>query len=375
MPSADLDTLKAEITTAIDAATSEQALDAVRVGALGKKGSVSALLATLGKMTPEERQTAGPAINGLKNELAGLIDAKSAELKARALEARLAAERVDVTLPVRPAPTARGRIHPVSQALDEITAIFSDMGFSIAEGPDIETDYYNFTALNFPEGHPAREMHDTFFFNEGPDGTRKLLRTHTSPVQIRTMQQANEKPPAAWMTPSQTPPIRIIAPGRTYRCDSDQTHTPMFHQVEGLVIDKTSHIGQLRWILEEFFKAYFEVDEVKTRFRPSFFPFTEPSMEVDVQCDRSGSEIKIGEGSDWLEILGCGMVHPNVIRMAGLDPDEYQGFAWGMGIDRIAMLKYGMPDLRAYFDADQRWLDHYGFRPLDLPTLFGGLSS
>ncbi|UJQ93275.1 phenylalanine--tRNA ligase subunit alpha [Mariluticola halotolerans] len=375
MPTADLDTLKAEITTAINAASNEQALDAVRVGALGKKGSVSALLATLGKMTPEERKTAGPAINGLKNELAGLIDAKSAELKTKALEARLAAERVDVTLPVRPAATARGRIHPVSQALDEITAIFSDMGFSIAEGPDIETDYYNFTALNFPEGHPAREMHDTFFFNEGPDGTRKLLRTHTSPVQIRTMQQANEKPPAAWMTPSQTPPIRIIAPGRTYRCDSDQTHTPMFHQVEGLVIDKTSHIGQLRWILEEFFKAYFEVDEVKTRFRPSFFPFTEPSMEVDVQCDRSGSEIKIGEGSDWLEILGCGMVHPNVIRMAGLDPDEYQGFAWGMGIDRIAMLKYGMPDLRAYFDADQRWLDHYGFRPLDLPTLFGGLSS
>ncbi len=375
MPTADLDTLKAEITTAINAASNEQALDAVRVGALGKKGSVSALLATLGKMTPEERKTAGPAINGLKNELAGLIDAKSAELKTKALEARLAAERVDVTLPVRPAATARGRIHPVSQALDEITAIFSDMGFSIAEGPDIETDHYNFTALNFPEGHPAREMHDTFFFNEGPDGTRKLLRTHTSPVQIRTMQQANEKPPAAWMTPSQTPPIRIIAPGRTYRCDSDQTHTPMFHQVEGLVIDKTSHIGQLRWILEEFFKAYFEVDEVKTRFRPSFFPFTEPSMEVDVQCDRSGSEIKIGEGSDWLEILGCGMVHPNVIRMAGLDPDEYQGFAWGMGIDRIAMLKYGMPDLRAYFDADQRWLDHYGFRPLDLPTLFGGLSS
>ncbi len=375
MPTADLDTLKAEITTAINAASNEQALDAVRVGALGKKGSVSALLATLGKMTPEERKTAGPAINGLKNELAGLIDAKSAELKTKALEARLAAERVDVTLPVRPAATARGRIHPVSQALDEITAIFSDMGFSIAEGPDIETDYYNFTALNFPEGHPAREMHDTFFFNEGPDGTRKLLRTHTSPVQIRTMQQANEKPSAAWMTPSQTPPIRIIAPGRTYRCDSDQTHTPMFHQVEGLVIDKTSHIGQLRWILEEFFKAYFEVDEVKTRFRPSFFPFTEPSMEVDVQCDRSGSEIKIGEGSDWLEILGCGMVHPNVIRMAGLDPDEYQGFAWGMGIDRIAMLKYGMPDLRAYFDADQRWLDHYGFRPLDLPTLFGGLSS
>ena len=236
------------------------------------------------------------------------------------------------------------------------------MGFAIAEGPDVETDYYNFTALNFPEGHPAREMHDTFFFEPDANGERKLLRTHTSPVQIRSMELGE-------------PPIRIVTPGRTYRNDSDQTHTPMFHQVEGLVIDKSSHIGQLRWVLEEFLKAFFEVESVKTRFRPSFFPFTEPSMEVDVQCDRSGNEVKIGQGDDWLEILGCGMVHPNVIRAGGLDPEVYQGFAWGMGIDRLAMLKYGMADLRAFFDADKRWIDHYGFRPLDLPTLFGGLSS
>jgi phenylalanyl-tRNA synthetase alpha chain len=358
----DLESLRTEITAAIAAAADEQALDAVRVAALGKKGSVSALLATLGKMTPEERKTAGPAINGLKKEMAAAVDARAAVLQTAALEARLASERVDITLPLRQAPTSAGRIHPVSQVIDEITAIFSDMGFSIAEGPDIETDYYNFTALNFPEGHPAREMHDTFFMQPGEDGTRKVLRTHTSPVQIRTME-------------NQEPPIRVVIPGRTYRHDSDQTHTPMFHQVEGLVIDKSSHIGQLRWVLEEFLKAFFEVDNVKTRFRPSFFPFTEPSMEVDVQCDRSGADVKIGEGDDWMEILGCGMVHPNVLKNCGLDPDVYQGFAWGIGIDRLAMLKYGMPDLRAFFDADQRWIDHYGFRPLDLPTLFGGLSS
>lgn len=372
---AQISTLRTELSDAIAAADTEAALDAVRVSALGKKGSVSALLATLGSMAPEDRKSAGPAINGLKTEIGGLIDARSVDLKKAALDARLKAETVDVTLPLQPAPTARGRIHPISQTIDEITAIFSDMGFSIAEGPDIETDYYNFTALNFPEGHPAREMHDTFFMKTGADGVKKVLRTHTSPVQVRVMQKTNEKPAASYLTPPIDPPIRVVMPGRTYRNDSDQTHTPMFHQVEGLVIDKSSHIGQLRWVLEEFLKAFFEVPNVTLRFRPSFFPFTEPSMEVDVQCDRSGNEVKIGEGSDWLEILGCGMVHPNVIRSAGLDPDIYQGFAWGMGIDRIAMLKYGMPDLRAFFDADQRWLDHYGFRPLDLPTLFGGLSS
>ncbi|UXN71301.1 phenylalanine--tRNA ligase subunit alpha [Devosia neptuniae] len=370
-----IDTLRAELSAAIANAGDDAALDTVRVAALGKKGSVSALLASLGSMAPDERKSAGPAINGLKQEIAGLIEAKSGALKAAALDARLKAETVDITLPLPAAPTARGRIHPISQTIDEITAIFSDMGFSIAEGPDIETDYFNFTALNFPEGHPAREMHDTFFMKPGADGVKKVLRTHTSPVQMRVMQRTNEKPAASYLTPPMDPPIRVVMPGRTYRNDSDQTHTPMFHQVEGLVIDKSSHIGQLRWVLEEFLKAYFEVPNVTLRFRPSFFPFTEPSMEVDVQCDRSGNEVKIGEGSDWLEILGCGMVHPNVIRNAGLDPDVYQGFAWGMGIDRIAMLKYGMPDLRAFFDADQRWLDHYGFRPLDLPTLFGGLSS
>ncbi|MGV3574360.1 MAG: phenylalanine--tRNA ligase subunit alpha [Devosia sp.] len=370
-----IETLRAELSAAIAAADTESALDTVRVAALGKKGSVSALLGTLGSMAADERKSAGPAINGLKNDIAGLIEARSTELKGAALEARLKAETVDVTLPLPPAPTARGRIHPISQTIDEITAIFSDMGFAIAEGPDIETDYFNFTALNFPEGHPAREMHDTFFMKPGADGVKKVLRTHTSPVQVRVMQKTNEKPAASYLTPSQDPPIRVVMPGRTYRNDSDQTHTPMFHQVEGLVIDKDSHIGQLRWVLEEFLKAFFEVPSVTLRFRPSFFPFTEPSMEVDVQCDRSGSEVKIGEGNDWLEILGCGMVHPNVLRNAGLDPDVYQGFAWGMGIDRLAMLKYGMPDLRAFFDADQRWIEHYGFRPLDLPTLFGGLSS
>ena len=358
----DLSSLESETLAAIAAASDENALEAVRVGALGKKGSISALLATLGKMSPDERKTAGAAINALKDKATSALGERRAVLKEAALDARLAAETVDVTLPVREAPFETGRIHPISQVMDELTAIFADMGFSIAEGPDVESDDYNFTKLNFPAGHPAREMHDTFFFNPGPDGNRKLLRTHTSPVQVRTM-LANK------------PPIRVICPGRTYRCDSDQTHTPMFHQVEGLVIDKTAHLGHLKWILEEFCKAFFEVPSVKMRFRPSFFPFTEPSMEVDIQCSRKGGEIRFGEGDDWLEILGCGMVHSNVLRNCGLDPDEYQGFAWGMGIDRIAMLKYGMPDLRPFFEADVRWLSHYGFRPLDLPSLAGGLSA
>ena len=358
---ADLDALESELSGAIAAASDEAALEAIRVTALGKKGSVSELLKGLGAMSPEERKTAGPALNGLRDRVAAAIAARRDVLKAEGLAARLAAEAVDVTLPVRAGALETGRIHPVSQVIDEITAIFGDLGFSVAEGPDIETDHYNFTALNFPVGHPAREMHDTFFFSPDENGERLLLRTHTSPVQMRTMER-------------QAPPIRIIAPGRTYRCDSDQTHTPMFHQVEGLVIDRSSHIGHLKWLLEAFCRAFFEVEKVEMRLRPSFFPFTEPSMEVDIRCKRVGNEIRIGEGDDWLEILGCGMVHPNVIRFAGLDPDEFQGFAFGMGIDRIAMLKYGMPDLRAFFDADVRWLSHYGFRPLDLPTLVGGLS-
>jgi len=358
----EIDNLGVSLLDDIARASDEAALEHIRIAALGKAGSVSALLKTLGAMTPDERKEKGPLINGLRDRVQAALLARKEALGEAALEARLASERIDVTLPVREGPEARGRIHPISQVIDEITAIFGDMGFAVAEGPDVETDDLNFTRLNFPVGHPAREMHDTFFFAPDSQGERKLLRTHTSPVQVRTML-------------AQQPPIRVICPGRTYRNDSDQTHTPMFHQVEGLVIDKSAHMGHLKWILEEFCKSFFEIDDVKMRFRPSFFPFTEPSMEVDIQCSRKGGEIRFGEGDDWLEILGCGMVHPNVLRNCGLDPDVYQGFAWGMGIDRIAMLKYGMPDLRPFFEADVRWLQHYGFRPLDLPTLTGGLSS
>jgi phenylalanyl-tRNA synthetase alpha chain len=358
----DLAQLEQNILSAVAAAADEAAVEAVRVAALGKKGSVSELLATLGKMSPDDRKTKGAAINAVKERVTTAIAARRESLKNAALDARLNTEAVDVTLPVRDSPAEIGRIHPVSQVTNEITAIFADMGFSVAEGPDIESEDYNFTKLNFPENHPARDMHDTFYFPPKPDGARMLLRTHTSPVQIRIML-------------SQKPPIRVIIPGRTYRSDSDQTHTPMFHQVEGLVIDKSSHLGHLKWILAEFCKAFFEVDQVNMRFRPSYFPFTEPSLEVDIQYRRDKSEIRVGEGEDWMEILGCGMVHPNVLRNCGLDPDIYQGFAWGLGIDRLAMLKYGMPDLRAFFEADVRWLAHYGFRPLDVPTLAGGLSS
>jgi phenylalanyl-tRNA synthetase alpha chain len=358
----DIATLEADTIATIAGAADEAALEAVRVGTLGKSGSVSALLKTLGAMTPEQRKEQGPLINGLKERVTAALAARREALKGAALDARLNTETVDVTLPVREAPAEVGRIHPVSQVIDELTTIFADMGFAVAEGPDIETDDLNFGKLNFPEGHPAREMHDTFYFNPKPDGSRMLLRTHTSPVQIRTMMR-------------QKPPIRVICPGRTYRSDSDQTHTPMFHQVEGLVIDKGSHLGHLKWILQEFCRAFFEVDNVKMRFRPSYFPFTEPSLEVDIQCRKTKDDIRFGEGDDWLEILGCGMVHPNVLRNCGIDPDVYQGFAWGMGIDRIAMLKYGIADLRALFDADVRWLSHYGFKPLDLPTLAGGLSN
>ena len=358
----DIKRLEQQILADIAAASGETALEAARVAALGRNGAITALLKTLGTMTPEERRQQGPLINGLKDRVTAALAARRDALKSAALERRLNTEILDVTLPVREPPAEIGRIHPISQVTDELTAIFADMGFAVAEGPDIETDDLNFTKLNIPEGHPAREMHDTFFFNAKPDGSRLLLRTHTSPVQIRTMM-------------TQKPPIRVIIPGRTYRVDSDQTHTPMFHQVEGLVIDKGAHLGHLKWILEEFLKAFFEVERVKMRFRPSFFPFTEPSFEVDIQCRFDKNEVRVGEGESWLEILGCGMVHENVMRNCGLDPEECQGFAWGMGIDRVAMLKYGMPDLRAFFEADVRWLSHYGFRPLDLPTLAGGLST
>lgn len=358
----EIETLETNLMVEIAASGDEDAIEALRIAAIGKKGSVSDLMKSLGKMDADQRQIMGPALNGLKGRITDAIAARKTELRNVAINARLATEKVDVTLPVRPSPAEAGRIHPISQVMDEITAIFADMGFAVAEGPDIETDYYNFTALNFPDGHPAREMHDTFFFNEDEKGERKVLRTHTSPVQIRTME-------------AQEPPIRIIIPGKTYRQDSDPTHTPMFHQLEGLVVDKSANLANLKWTLEEFCKAFFEVPSLNMRFRPSYFPFTEPSLEVDIQCDRSKpGEVRFGEGSDWMEILGCGMVNPNVLRAGGLDPDVYQGFAWGIGIDRIAMLKYGMPDLRAFFDADVRWLKHYGFRPLDMPTLFAGLS-
>src|SRR5579871_332428 len=358
----DLAALQRETLAAIEAAGDEAALENVRVAALGKKGSISALLATLGRMAADERKARGAAINALKDKVAAALAARRATLKAAALAAQLKRETADVTLPVRLPGVETGRIHPISQAMDEIVTIFVDMGFSIAEGPDIESDDYNFTKLNFPPSHPARDMHDTFFLKPDASGERKLLRTHTSPVQVRTML-------------NQRPPIRVICPGRAYRCDSDQTHTPMFHQVEGLVIDKQANLGHLKWTLSEFCKAFFEVADVRMRFRPSYFPFTEPSMEVDIQCSRKAGEIRFGEGEDWLEILGCGMVHPNVLRNCGLDPEVYQGFAWGIGIDRIAALKYGMPDLRNFFEADVRWLAHYGFRPLDVPTLAGGLST
>ncbi len=354
----DLSALQSDIEARIAAAQDLRALDEVRVAALGKKGEVSLKMRELGQMSPEERKTAGPALNALRDALDAAIAAKKAQLEAAELEARLATERVDVTLPAAPRP--RGAIHPVTQVMEEMGAIFADMGFVVADGPDIETDFNNFTALNFPPGHPARDAHDTFFMKAELDGAPAVLRTHTSPVQIRTML-------------GQKPPIRIIAQGRTYRNDSDQTHTPMFHQTEGLVIDKGTHMGHLKGCLMEFVAAYFE-REVEVRFRPHHFPFTEPSAEMDVRYERVGDEIRIGQGDKWMEVVGCGMVHPNVIRNCGLDPDEYQGFAFGFGIDRLAMLKYGMPDLRDFFAADARWLSHYGFPALSMPNLATGLS-
>ena len=360
MASVDLDVLEAKLTSEIATASDLTAIDAVRVSALGKKGAISALLANLGKMPPDERKSFGAALNTLKTRVTETLEARRQELDFLALSARLATERADVTLPVRAGGMADGRIHPVSQVFDEIAEIFADMGFRIAEGPDIESDDLNFTKLNIPPEHPARQMHDTFYLNtpntaHGTNASPYVLRTHTSPVQIRTMM-------------NQKPPIRIIAPGRVYRMDSDATHTPMFHQIEGLVIDESTHFGHMKWCLEEFCKAFFEVEQVKMRFRASHFPFTEPSAEVDV-----GAEA-IGKPGQWLEILGCGMVHPKVIANCGLDPEKYQGWAFGMGLDRIAMLKYGIPDLRDMFAADLRWLRHYGFSAFDVPTLAGGMS-
>jgi phenylalanyl-tRNA synthetase alpha chain len=368
----DLTTLQADLTAQIAAAADAATLEAIRVAALGKSGSVSALLKTLGAMSPEERKDKGPAINSLRDAVATAIAERKTALETAELDARLARESLDLSLPARP--RRKGSVHPTMQTMDEMVAVFAEMGFAVAEGPDIEDDFHNFTALNFPPKHPAREMHDTFFFNEGPDGERKLLRTHTSPVQVRAMRKTNTPPPAPWIAAGQEPPIRIIVPGRTYRMDSDATHTPMFHQIEGLVIDKGIHMGHLKWTLETFIARFFETDAVTTRFRPHHFPFTEPSAEMDVGCDRSGGEVKIGTGSDWLEILGCGMVHPNVLRHCGIDPDVYSGFAFGMGVDRLGTLKYGMPDLRDMFASDTRWLAHYGFSAFQAPNLVSGLS-
>lgn len=358
----DIATLQNQILAAIEAADNPDALEAVRIDALGKQGSVSALLKSLGQMSPEERQQQGPVINGLREAVTNGIAAKKAALETALLNQRLATERLDMTLPAPESP--RGTVHPVSQVMDELAEIFADMGFAVAEGPEIEDDWHNFSALNIPETHPARAMHDTFYFPDqmARDGKKMLLRTHTSPVQIRTMT-------------SQEPPIRIIAPGRVYRSDSDATHTPMFHQVEGLVIEKGIHLGHLKWTLETFLRAYFENDDVTLRLRPSYFPFTEPSVEVDVGFSWVKGKRVLGGTENWMELLGSGMVHPKVLRNCGIDPDVYSGFAFGVGVDRLAMLKYGMDDLRAFFDGDNRWLQHYGFNALDVPTLSGGVGA
>ncbi len=352
----NIDALKDEVAGAIDGAADLNALEDIRIAELGKNGRITGLMKSLGQMAPEDRKEAGQRFNALKSTVAELIDARKTGLESAGIDARLIEEKIDVTLPARP--ENQGAIHPISQTIDEVIAIFGEMGYKVAEGPDIEEDWYNFTALNIPPDHPARQEHDTFYLNAEKDGQRMVLRTHTSPVQIRTMQ-------------AQEPPIRIIVPGRTYRCDHDATHSPMFHQVEGLVIDKSTHMGHLKGCLIEFCRAFFGVDDLPVRFRPSYFPFTEPSAEVDIGCSFERGTLKIGHGDDWLEILGSGMVNPNVLENCGIDSTVYQGFAFGMGIERIAMLKYGIPDLRTFYDSDLRWLRHYGFQSLDVPSMVG----
>ncbi len=344
----------------IAAAQSPEELEQVRIRLLGRNGAVTGMMRQLGSLPPDERRSTGARLNALKDELTAALTAAGERLRRAALSNRLAGERADVTLPADPGEP--GRIHPISQTIDEIIAIFGEMGFAVAEGPHIEDDFHNFTALNIPPEHPARQEHDTFYLPPRADGSRLVLRTHTSPVQIRTMMH---KPP----------PLRIIVPGRTFRADHDATHSPMFHQVEGLVIDRTTHMGHLKGCLIEFCRAFFGIDDLPVRFRPSYFPFTEPSAEVDIGCSRKGGELVIGAGGDWLEILGSGMVHPQVLRNCGIDPAEYQGFAFGMGIERVAMLKYGIPDLRTMYDSDLRWLRHYGFLPLDIPSPVRGALS
>ncbi len=353
-----LEGVKSDLMSRVDQAGSLDALEQVRVEALGKKGRVTQLMKSLGGLEPEERKERGQAFNRLKAELSEAIEARRQSLEDAALETRLLDERIDVSLPARPAEL--GRIHPISHTIEEIIAIFGEMGFSVAEGPHIEDDFHNFAALNIPPEHPARQEQDTFYLPEGADGERKVLRTHTSPVQIRHLQKFE-------------PPIRIIVPGRTFRADYDATHSPMFHQVEGLVIDEKTHMGHLKGTLIEFCRAFFDVDDLPVRFRPSYFPFTEPSAEVDIGCSRKGGELRIGAGEDWLEILGSGMVHPKVLENCGIDSSRYQGYAFGMGIERPAMLKYGIPDMRIMFESDLRWLKHYGFVPLETPSMVRGL--
>jgi len=347
----DLSNIENEIAQDINNINNLQALEEVRVLWLGKKGKLTEQMKSLGSMSPEERKNFGAKLNQLKEKLTEQLNAKREAFEREEMNKRLATETIDVTLPTRP--HDMGRIHPISQAMEEMLTIFAQMGFNLAEGPDVEDDWHNFEALNFPKNHPARQLHDTFFMTEDRE---KLLRTHTSGVQIRTME-------------NQKPPIKIVVPGRTYRVDYDATHTPMFHQIEGLVVDKTANVAQMKTVLTEAFKAFFGMDDLQVRFRPHYFPFTEPSFEADV-----GGELARIVGKEWLELLGCGMVHPNVLKNCGIDPEEYQGFAFGVGLDRLTMLKYNIPDLRSLFDADMRWIEHYGFLPLDVPTITRGLS-
>ena len=352
----DLKKIKDELLLKLKSKLNLSEVNQMKSDLFGKNGLVSSQFKKIGTIAETERKKFASELNVIKDELQDLINLKIKEIENEEIREKLQNEKIDITLPERP--FVRGKIHPVSQTIDEISSIFSEIGFSVEEGPDVESEYNNFTALNTPENHPARDMHDTFYLDEKKE---RLLRTHTSPVQIRTMLKDK-------------PPFKIIAPGRTYRSDSDQTHAPMFHQVEGLHIDKDINMGHLKGCLNYFIKEFFELDKIKMRFRPSHFPFTEPSAEVDIGYEMKDGKILIGEGDQWLEILGCGMVHPNVLRNVKVDPIKFQGYAFGMGIDRLAMLKYGINDLRAFFDCDYRWLNHFGFAPLDVPTNYRGLS-
>ena len=353
----DYDKLKNEVLIKIKEANSLDDLENLRVQVLGKKGSITSLMKQLGSLEPDKRREAGQILNSLQKNIIESIDNKKSSLEETYLNEKLKNETLDITLPTRPENI--GRIHPLSKTMDEVISIFAQMGFTVAEGPDIESDFYNFTALNIPQEHPARQEHDTFYFNEDENGERKVLRTHTSPVQIRTMEKLK-------------PPLRVIVPGRTYRSDHDATHSPMFHQCEGLVIGDKLNMSHLKGCLIDFCRIFFGVDDLPVRFRPSYFPFTEPSAEVDIGCSRKSGELIIGEGDEWLEILGSGMVNPRVLQNCGLDPNEHQGFAFGMGLERVAMLKYGIPDLRPFFDSDLRWMKHYGFFPFEQTSIHQG---